>query len=116
MIPKSKYTEKLIGRISNWKFQEAREALHALPKPEQMKILQSDRDLIGALAASVANCGWFDGNIGIIIGVAVDKLIGPEEIDRPYEPDAPRVSEEVRKQRLEDHIKRVIGLSPKDGE
>lgn len=76
MITKSPQTEALIGRIFNWKFDAAKQLAASLPATV---ISNDQRDILYALAAAFGNCGWIDGNMGIIIGCSVRELIGEEK-------------------------------------
>lgn len=59
--------ENLIGRVENWKFEQA------------IKYLEGESDevkeIINALATSFGNVGWFDGNLGRIVEFAVKCLL-----------------------------------------
>lgn len=58
--------DALLSRLVNWKFQSAKGCLEG--EPQQVK------DVVEALSRSFGNCGWFDGDLGTVVGFVVDKL------------------------------------------
>jgi hypothetical protein len=64
--------DNLRSRLENWKFASATNYLDDGCSPE-------DKDLILALSSMYGDCGWFDGNQGILIGAAVSLLLSSGE-------------------------------------
>ena len=56
----------LHGRIENWKFDSALKYLDGEPEYTVA--------LIQALARVFGDCGWFDGDMGLIVCAACDRL------------------------------------------
>lgn len=65
-------SEDCQGRLDNWKFDQARDYLDATATGDE-------RELVEALAATFGNSGWFAGSMGVIVGAAVEYLIGKKE-------------------------------------
>lgn len=65
MINKENVT--LIGRLENYKFRSAQKYLEG--ENEEVKLI------VNSLAVTFENCGWIDGNIGIIIDAAISSII-----------------------------------------
>ena len=63
-------TEECKNRLENWKFDQAKEYL-ADSNPTDR-----EQELVDALAAVFGNGGWLFGQIEIIVGAAVETLIG----------------------------------------
>lgn len=61
--------EDLTGRLENWKFESAKMYV-------DFDVSVDERLVIEALADTYGNCGWFEGSMGLIIGAAVEALIG----------------------------------------
>ena len=57
-----------VGRLENWKFQQA---LTALPKEAPLTV----RETTAALAASFGDTGWFDGHVGQLVEAVVALLL-----------------------------------------
>jgi hypothetical protein len=62
-LPASK---QLISRLVNWKFGQA--LAHVGGQPHDVQ------DVINALATVFGDCGWFEGNMGIIVGAALEGI------------------------------------------
>jgi hypothetical protein len=70
---KVKNADKLIGRLFNWKFEQA--ALYIEGQPVEVC------ELVKALSATFGNEGWGEcGHIGTIVSAAVDRLIDGESV------------------------------------
>lgn len=63
--------EKLRSRIYNWKFEQAKQYLEG----ENEEVV----NIINSLSNMMGDCGWGDGDMGLLISIAVEHLIGPEE-------------------------------------
>ena len=55
--------DDLKGRLLNWKFRSAAEHLEG--ESEETKTI------VDALASCFGNCGWFEGDMGMIVGTLV---------------------------------------------
>lgn len=76
----------LASRVLNWKFQQAVRKFINLPGnvAEQPEVY--DRlNVIRSLAATFGDCGWFDGEMGIIVGAAVNYILGGKPRDEDTE-------------------------------
>lgn len=63
-------SEKLRGRLINWKFKSAMIYADVFSDdPEAMEVLET-------LSRMFENSGWQDGDMATLIGVAVDMLLG----------------------------------------
>lgn len=62
-----KENKNLIGRLSNYKFESAQKYLAG--ESEEVA------EVVNALADTFANCGWIDGNIGVIVATCVDVIL-----------------------------------------
>ena len=67
----------LISRLVNWKFESA--AQHV----ENLSV--DDKELIKALAVIFSDSGWFEGQMGVIVGRLVNYLC--EDLGRTLEHD-----------------------------
>jgi hypothetical protein len=70
-IKPTKDSEDLIGRLRNCKFESAKKYMKGQPKDVQA--------CIRALARLFDNNGWVEGDVGFLVGMAVDLLVGYEE-------------------------------------
>jgi len=59
--------ELLKGKLTNWKFRSALSYLDG--QTEEVK------DVVNALCRSYGNCGWFEGDMGLIVGICVESVI-----------------------------------------
>jgi hypothetical protein len=69
--------EKLKSRLVNWKFSQALNHLDD-------ELTAGQRELIEALARLVGDSGWFEGDIGVLVALAVAALTGPESALAAY--------------------------------
>ena len=65
----------LISRLLNWKFSQARDILDS----DGHSVATEDADIIKALDRLLGDSGWFGGDFGSIIGIAIDSLLPEEE-------------------------------------
>lgn len=71
MIDKSaQANQDLCSRLDNWKFETAHRYATELGLDE------NDLEVIKVLSDTFGDCGWFDGSMGVIVGAAVDSLLG----------------------------------------
>ena len=71
MIPNTPELKDLRDRLYNWKFNSALECAI-----KTLEDLGDDQDNIAALARLFGNCGWIEGDMGVLISIAVHSLIG----------------------------------------
>jgi hypothetical protein len=57
------------NRVENWKFADAR---------TKMPKTHPDYALVECLAGLFGNCGWFDGEIGALVEMVVERIIAGE--------------------------------------
>lgn len=69
-IKKTDQSERLIGRIYNWKFESALRYMKGQPKEIQ--------DLLKSLAKLLGNEGWMDGLLADLVKAAELYLLGDE--------------------------------------
>jgi hypothetical protein len=63
-------SEKLRSRLINWKFKSAMIYADVFSDDEEaLEVLKTLNGMFG-------NVGWFDGGMQVLIGVAVDMLLG----------------------------------------
>lgn len=66
--------DALVSRLWTWKFESARRLLDDdlhLDKAQMAWV----RDTVTALADLVGNSGWFEGALGVIVNVVVERLL-----------------------------------------
>jgi hypothetical protein len=70
-IVQTKDSDALVGRLCNWKFNQAQNYLNG--QPEYV------RRVVNCLAHTFGNCGWFEGAMGAIVGAALNALFTTDE-------------------------------------
>jgi hypothetical protein len=71
-------TDQVKDRLYNWKFASACGLLHEQILAGDVTPTADEQDTIEALSRMFTNCGWFDGDFGVVVGVAVRSLIGED--------------------------------------
>lgn len=66
--------EEARDRILNWKFARAAELL------DNANASQAESELIAALARTFGDSGWFEGDVGLLVGVAVETLLVADDV------------------------------------
>lgn len=57
--------EQLVNRLENWKFYDAYAIAKQVPFNAEHEVV---KDIIGSLSRLYGNCGWFEGEVGCLIG------------------------------------------------
>lgn len=70
-IKPTAHSKDLVGRLRNCKFTQAKKYMKGQPKDVQ--------DCIRVLSRLFDNNGWLEGDMGVLLGMAVDLLVGYEE-------------------------------------
>lgn len=70
--------DEVAGRLYNWKFSQAGAALDTQIAAGEVVPTETERETIAALGRLFGNCGWFDGDMGVLVGTAVRSLTGEE--------------------------------------
>jgi hypothetical protein len=70
-VVKTEDSEALVGRLRNWKFAQATK--HLTGQPVYV------REVVETLARSFGDCGWFEGDMGLIVGAALNVLYRIDE-------------------------------------
>lgn len=69
-------SEKVRNRLYNWKFAQAANQLEIEDEADIQQGDDGECELVCALALVLGDCGWFEGNLGIIVTAAVSPLLG----------------------------------------
>jgi len=68
MLKQTADVDALRSRLQNWKFNSAKVYLKGQPREV--------KELVEVLARLLGNWGWMEGDLGLMVGAVVDKLLG----------------------------------------
>lgn len=79
-------SEALASRVLNWKFEQAIRRIMDIPGNVRERPDVAHRlDIVMSLNAAFGDSGWFDGDMGTIVGAAVAYVLGGKPSDEDTE-------------------------------